>query len=453
MIRAKQVSCQEVVQAFLDRIAVIEPQLHATLHLPAEQALVRAREADAALARGENWGPLHGVPVSIKDELGTAGIPSSCGAPAWKDNIPAEDATAVNRAKQAGAIVLAKTNLPFLGAAYESKNVLRETKNPYDLSRTPGGSSGGEAALIAAGGSPLGIGNDQGGSIRVPSHYCGIAGLRPAHGRVSLAGNLPDADAPGPVWHATNGPMARYVEDLDLLFRLIAGPDVRDPFTLPLPLRDRRKVPLGELHVAWWTGDRQVEASAETCATVEQAAQAIERSGADVRRIDAPYDLMRAHEILLVTAAQDAVGQLSAVMKTFGAEDDELMIQAIEVIQKSLDGITASRSEALRSELPRLRRNVRAAVEGYDAVLCPVTRSPAAVRGTTFNRLVEQEYIFCQLMGLVWSLPAGSVRCGSSAVGLPIGVQIVGAPYREDIVLAVMAHLEKELGGWQRPPL
>jgi len=453
MIRTKQVSSEEVVQAFLDRIAAVEPKIQAVLHLAADQALARAREADAALGRGENGGPLHGVPISLKDELETAGIPCTCGAPAWKHNIPTADATVVMRLRRAGAIILAKTNMPFLGAAYESKNLFRETKNPYDLSRTPGGSSGGEAALIAAGGSPFGIGNDQGGSIRVPAHFCGIAGLRPAHGRVSLAGNIPESDGPGPVWHATNGPMARCVEDLGLLLPLMARPDVRDPFTLPLPQRDYRKVSFRELRVAWWTGDAKIEATTETSMTVEQAAKAMERSGACVQATDSPYDLMRAHEILLCTAAQGAATWLAEETKRLGAEEDALMIQATQSIQEALESFTRIEIESLQGEMPRLRRSVRAAIDGCDAILCPVTRSPAAFRGTTFKRLVEQEFVYCQLMGLVWSLPTGVIRCGTSPEGLPIGVQVVGAPLREDIVLAVMARLEHDFGGWQEPSL
>jgi amidase len=212
MIRTKQVSSAEVMQSFLDRIAVVDPKIKAVLYLNGKRALMRAREADVALAKGTIWGPLHGVPVSIKDNLDTVGIPTTCGVPLWRNRIATEDATVVRKVKVAGAIVLAKTNLPFCGGAYESQNLFCTTSNPYDSERTPGGSSGGEAALIASGGSPMGIGADTGGSIRVPSHFCGIAGLRPSHGRVSLTGFLPEQDGPGPVWYTTAGPMARYAE-------------------------------------------------------------------------------------------------------------------------------------------------------------------------------------------------------------------------------------------------
>ena len=155
-----------------------------------------ARAADDALAKGQIWGPLHGVPISIKDNLDVTDVPTTCGAPAWKHGRAREDATVVRKVRESGAIILAKTNVPFQCAGYEAFNVFCRTNNPYDLSRTSGGSSGGEAALIAYGGSPFGIGSDTGGSIRVPSHFCGIAGLRPAHGRVSLAGMVPQTGRP-----------------------------------------------------------------------------------------------------------------------------------------------------------------------------------------------------------------------------------------------------------------
>ena len=234
-IREKQISSQEVVEAYIQRIEAVNPQLNAVVQLTADSALTQAKQADGALAHGEITGPLHGVPITVKDSFDTKGIISTAGTKGRASYIPQQDATAVARMRAAGAIVLGKTNLPELSLAYESNNLIYgRTNNPYDLSRTPGGSSGGEAAIIAAGGSPLGLGTDAGGSIRVPAHFCGIAGLKPTSGRIPFTGLLPPAlGASARLRHV--GPMARYVEDLALTLPILAGVDWRDPATVPMP--------------------------------------------------------------------------------------------------------------------------------------------------------------------------------------------------------------------------
>ncbi|MFX0199042.1 MAG: amidase, partial [Candidatus Hodarchaeota archaeon] len=226
-MRNKEVSSEEVVKAHLERIEEVNPKLNAVVLLTAESALHQAREADAALARGEIKGPLHGVPVTIKDNIETAGVVSTSGTKGRSSFVPAHDATVAARMWAAGAIMLGKTNLPEFGLAFETDNlVYGRTNNPYDLSRTPGGSSGGEAAIIASGGSPLGLGNDMGGSIRLPSHFCGLAGIKPTTDRVPRTGHFPPPlTGLDPLWQA--GPMARRVEDLILTLPIIARVDWR----------------------------------------------------------------------------------------------------------------------------------------------------------------------------------------------------------------------------------
>src|SRR5437660_6870389 len=202
-IRDKRVSSQEVVEAYIHRIEAVNPQLNAVVQLTAETALTQARQADVALARGEITGPLHGVPITIKDSFDTRGVISTAGTKGRTSYVPQQDATAVARMRAAGAILLGKTNLPELSLAYESNNLIYgRTNNPYDLSRTPGGSSGGESAIIAAGGSPLGLGTDAAGSIRWPAHCCGIVGIKPTRGRVPMTGAFPPSvGATGALWH------------------------------------------------------------------------------------------------------------------------------------------------------------------------------------------------------------------------------------------------------------
>jgi amidase len=272
-IGTKQASAEEVVNACLERIAAVNPRLNAVVQVAADSARAQARTADVALARGEIRGPLHGVPVTIKDNLDVAGIICTGGTKGRASTVPAQDATIVARLRRAGAIVLGKTNLPEFAYAFESDNlVYGRTNNPYDLSRTPGGSSGGEAAIIAAGGSPLGIGNDAGGSIRLPSHFCGIAGIKPTTGRVPATGYfVPNGGVISPLWQ--NGPMSRYVEDLALTLPIIAGPDWRDPRVVPMPLGDPRAVDLKSLRVAFHTNDGIAPPTAETVG----GGQALER--------------------------------------------------------------------------------------------------------------------------------------------------------------------------------
>ena len=225
-IRTGDLSSEAVVRACLDRIEAVNGALNAVFQLQTEAALARAREADAALARGESWGALHGVPMTIKDSLDTAGVVTTGGTEGRADFVPDRDATVVARLRDQGAILIGKTNTPQLTLSFETENVVYGlTHNPYDLQRSPGGSSGGAAAIVAAGGSPFDIGSDYGGSIRLPSHFCGIAGIKPSAGRVPRTGHVfPFGGLQDPLQQI--GPLARSVDDLTLLLRLIAGPDL-----------------------------------------------------------------------------------------------------------------------------------------------------------------------------------------------------------------------------------
>ena len=268
-IRKKKVSSEEVVNAYLQRIEPVNPKLNAIVQLTADTALAQARAADAALAKGEVKGPLHGVPMTIKDLFETAGVICAAGTKGRATFVPTQDATAVARLRAAGAVLLGKTNVSELGLAPETDNlVYKWTDNPYDRSRTPGGSSGGEAAIIAAGGSPLGLGSDAGGSIRLPCHFCGIAGIKPTTGRVPRTGHVPPpGGALDTLWQV--GPMARFVEDLSLTLPLIAGVDGRDPGIIPMPLGNPEVVKLKSLRVAFYTDNGILSPTPETAAAVQ----------------------------------------------------------------------------------------------------------------------------------------------------------------------------------------
>ena len=457
MIRTKQVSSQEVVRAHLARIKEVDPKIHAVVYLAEQQALKSARKADSAIAKGEvDWHrqPLFGVPVSVKDNLETAGMPTTAGAPKLRDNIPKEDATVVRKMREAGAILLAKTNLPFLASAYETSNLVHgRTSNPYDLNRVPGGSSGGEGALIAAGGVPLGIGNDSSGSIRVPSHFCGVAGLCSSWGRVSTAGNVPLCQNNGPFFWS-NGPMARRVEDLALALSVIAGWDQRDPFTFPLPALQTESVVLKDLQIAYSTDTPDVHPVDSIQSTVAQAAQALAKCGSKVVRRRAPvYDREKAHDLIIALVADGVLTGNPKRQKEYGGEKDPLIQELVDQFPALLKTVPSDEVNRLKEQWPQVQRDLLTFMQDFDAILCPVCTDPAVKHGTTWACSFKGGFIFTQVLSLVGSLPKGVVRCGTSPEGLPIGVQVVGAPWRDDIVLTVLAYLEQEYGGWQQPPI
>ena len=455
-LRNKEISPVEVVNRFLQRIDEIDPHLNAVTYRPDKQALRQAQAAEKQILRGQvNWEqqPLRGLPVSIKDMFDVEGMPNTCGSPALKNNVAKTDATAVKKLRQAGAIFVARTNVPLEGGALETDNLLHgRTNNPYDKTRTPGGSSGGEAALIAAGGSPLGLGGDAGGSIVVPGHSCGIAGLVPGWGRVSTAGVIPFRPNTGPLYLGC-GPMARSVDDLTLMLPVISGEDHRDPFTFPLRRRDPESVEFENLKIAYCTEANGIDPTQQVKNVIKTAAGKVEETGADVVRKYPPY--FDAEEPMWVVGAFTlpiAPGALSAARKTVKTTEDPLIREGIQLAVDALDGRDLEILRAVRDSLPFIQQDVLEFMRKHDAILCPVCQVPAMKHGESWERIVKGDTFFSVFFGLIGNLPVGVVRCGTSPEGLPIGVQVVGAPYREDIVLAVMKFLENELGGWQ-PPL
>ena len=285
-IRAKQVSSREIVDACLERITAVNPELNAVVQLRADEARSEADGADATLARGEIRGPLHGVPMTIKDSFDTAGVITTYGTAGRASYVPEQDATVVSRLREAGAILIGKTNTPELTLSVETDNeVYGRTNNPYDLARTSGGSSGGAAAIVAAGGSPFDIGSDMAGSVRMPAHCCGIAGIKPTTGRVPRTGHmLPPGGVLGPLIQV--GPMARYVEDLALVLPLLPGVDWRDPAVVPMPMGAPDDVELDGLCIAVYTDNGIFSPTDAIADTVLQAAKLSPRQERQLRRQD-----------------------------------------------------------------------------------------------------------------------------------------------------------------------
>ena len=447
-IREKQISSEELVRACIRRIEEVNPKLNALVQLPAATALAQAREADRALAQGEIKGLLHGVPFTLKDAIETEGVICTAGTLGRAAYVPQEDASVVKRLRAAGGVLLGKTNCPELGWAWESDNlVYGRTNNPYDLLLSPGGSSGGESAIIAAGGSPLGLGSDAGGSVRFPAHCTGITAIKPTSGRVPRTGHFP---SPGgtldALWQI--GPLARSVEDLSTALPIIAGVDWRDPAIVPMPLGDATKVDLKALRVAFHT-DNGIEApDREIIETVETAARALEASVAAVEEARPP-GIEQTFEIYLGLFTADGGAGLEELLEMAGTKKVHPLMQRVLDLQRS-GAKSMAAFGALLAQWDAFRRSLLSFMEEFDVLLCPVCSFPGMVHGSTYDRLSAFSYTMTyNLTG--W--PAAVVRAGSSRNGLPIGVQIVARPWREDVALAVAATLEKTLGGYQPPPL
>ena len=449
-IRAKEVSSEEVVNVCLERIRAVNPQLNAVVQEAADTACEEAREADAAVARGDLKGPLHGVPMTIKDTLDTAGVVSTAGTQGRASFVPAEDSTAVARMRSAGAILLGKTNVPELALAPETDNlVYGRTNNPYDLSRSPGGSSGGEASIISAGGSPLGLGSDCGGSIRAPAHFCGLAGIKPTTGRVSRAGHFPPvAGVMNRLWQV--GPIARFVEDLTLALPVIAGVDWRDPVLVPMALGDPEMVALKTLRIAFYTDNGILSPTPETAEVVKNTVELLSEVVMSVDE-DRPEGIEQTYDIWWGLSSADSGAGVETILKIAGTTEPHRFLKRFQEVQHATQAMTPADFGALVSKWDMFCSTMIHFMKEYDVIICPVVAYPAEPHGFILEKDKDLGFSYCFTYNLTgW--PAAVVRGGTSPEGLPIGVQVVAHPWREDVALAVARHIEIALGGWQPPP-
>ena len=443
-IRAKQISSEEAVEACLARIEAVNPKINGVVKI-AEGALARARKADAALARGEVEGPLHGVPMTIKDSLDTAGVVTTGGTKGRAAFVPKADATVVARLRGAGAILLGKTNTPELTLSFETNNLIYgRTSNPYDLSRTPGGSSGGAAATIAAGGSPFDIGSDYGGSIRLPAHFCGIAGIKPSAGRVPRTGHIYPFGGLLDSFQQI-GPLARTVDDLALILPLIAGPDGIDPAIVPMPLGDPQDVDLGKLRISFHTDNGIVSPTPETAAAVNAAAGALSGEAAAVDEARPP-GIEQSFELALALFFADGGAAARRLLKEAGT-----MEHTLQPFTDSKALSAAELDEAV-TKWYAFRSTMHSFFEKYDVILCPVNAFPAMTHGSVSAAEALPAFSYTMTYN-VTGWPGVVVRAGTSPEGLPIGVQVVAHPAREDVALAVARHVEASLGGFKPPGL
>jgi Asp-tRNA(Asn)/Glu-tRNA(Gln) amidotransferase A subunit family amidase len=455
-IRKKKISPVELVEAHLAQIEKLNPRLNAFVQVDAERARRSAHDAGIAVIQEKTLGPLHGVPISIKSSFEVAGMRCESGTRLRAGFVSARDAPLVARLRAAGAIVLGVTNTPELLMAWETDNLLYgRTNSPWDLERTPGGSSGGEAAAIAAGMSAGGVGSDGGGSLRVPAHFSGICGLKPTPGRIPATGHFPASAGPFALIGVV-GPMARTVADLKVLFEIMQGPDVGDTCAAPVPVRWPHTDEVTRLRIGYFEDDGRTPVTAETRAAVRTAAEALRGAGFQVEPFR-PEGLEEArrlwHKFFVV-----AGGMLLRPM--FKGREADLS----PILKQFLEWSAAEPAHTGRTLLDAwirrdaARTKVFAQMEEHPILLCPAAAIPAfrhgerswQVEGKTVHYLDAWSYTeFFNLLGN----PAVVVPVASSPEGLPVGVQIVGRPWEEEQVLSVASTLEKQCGAWRIPPI
>ena len=451
-IRAKQVSAREVMTAHLSRIERLNPKVNAIVTLVADRAMADAARADEALARGDKPGPLHGLPVAHKDLVDTAGIRTTRGSPFFRDHVPTHDALIVTRIREAGAVTLGKTNTPELGAGSQTFNtIFGATKNPYDVTRTCGGSSGGAAVSLACGMLPIADGSDTGGSLRNPAAFCNVVGFRPSPGRVPA-----ESGSWSPL--SVSGPMARTVADVALFLSAIAGPDSRSPLALP-DAGAKFREPLGRdfkgVRIGWWKGLGGMPVEADVVRIVNANRSVFESLGCHVEESEPDFSgVAEAFPILRYAASYPQYSELAQQHADWLKDTIRFEIAQAERLTAADVGRAAARQAQMYLQ-------AREFFSRYDYFVLPVTQVvpfdvnvpyPTEVAGTRLATYIDwmRTCWYITFMGT----PAISVPAGFTESGLPVGLQIVG-PHRSDWSVLQLAHaFEQATGhGKRRPPV
>jgi amidase len=454
LIRAKKVSASEAVEAYIARQLAVNDKLNAVVMNSYARARAEAKQLDAKAAKGEFVGLLHGVPMTIKDSLDTEGVISTGATYGRQQYVPKQDATVVARVRKAGAILLGKTNTPeftlggLAGINAASNLLYGSSHNPYDLTRTTSGSSGGAGAIVAAGGAAFDIGSDWGGSIRGPAHNNGIAGIKPTSVRVPRTGHIVDYGGIFDLWQQL-GPLCRRVEDVALITPIIAGPDFHDASCAPVPWADPAKVELKKLRVAFFPTNGVTETDDDTKNTVKAAAKWMSEVAMSVKE-DLPKEILSdLYDARNKLTNADGWAFYRRLANKWGTHN---FSPAVTERMKSLTPLSSAETVEAWEQADNAKSRMLEWMKSYDVLLCPVGGKPAEV--------IDREKQPAPGAGN-WSYtgafnstgwPVVVVRCGSSADGkLPIGVQVVAAPWREDITLAVASYLESRSGGWKKP--
>jgi Asp-tRNA(Asn)/Glu-tRNA(Gln) amidotransferase A subunit family amidase len=458
-VNERRASATEVVSAFLDRVQDVNPRVNAVVTLTAEQALRDARMIDEKVQAGLGGGPLAGVPFTVKDLVAVAGVRATAGSLLLEDWVPGATAPAIRRLQQAGAIFIGKSNCPEFGLDLHTTNrVFGDTWNPWNLSYTSGGSSGGDSAAVAAGCVAFGIGTDYGGSIRWPAQCTGLTSLRPTPGRVPATGQLPYTSSrvlPPPNSMSLQAqlqviaPIVRYVEDLGVMLEVMSGPDGRDAFAVPVALPNWKSVALGQLRCAWFETEGTFPVRADVASTVAAAARCLE--GLGIKTVhERPPGLDSAEAISRAFRAADGMPDHSALAR--GRE--ELLTGYVRDWFATMRQASVEEYRRLAAARDELRSQVLEFMQDWPILLLPVASLPAFQAPPKESYTVEgieiprQQIITCCRVISLLGLPVVVVPFGTSEEGLPINVQIVGQPFAEQTILAVATALQAAFGLW-----
>jgi Asp-tRNA(Asn)/Glu-tRNA(Gln) amidotransferase A subunit family amidase len=453
--RRRQISPVELIAAHLERIAQIQPQFNPFVHIDAESARARAREAEARFARAETLRPLEGIPVTVKSSLDVAGWPCPAGSLLRKDYIPVANATLVSRLEDAGAILLGNTNTPEFLMAYETDNrVTGKTSNPWNPTYSAGGSSGGEAAAIASGCSMGGVGSDGGGSIRTPAHFSGICGLKPTPGRIPSTGHFPPG-AGAFAWMGVVGPMARTVADLRTLFEIMSGPDPGDALSAAAPIREIIPVDLRGLRIGILENSELGRPTPETLSTLRRAAQLL----CDLNHRVEPFKLEKLDQALELWWFFFGPVIADLFRQSTSGKESQLSPMFLEYLEAAQlePKVTLDSFQKACVDRDLVRAALLRQLPDVPVLLSAVSTAPAFRHGAGNYRHGDPHNYrgtmrFCQWLNLA-GFPGLSLPMGQSPEGLPIDIQLIARPYEEELLLAVAEQLEHARGPWQSPPL
>lgn len=453
MLRAREISVTELAEAHIAQIERLNPRLNAFADFEPGRVRAQARALDAVAA--DLRGPLHGLPVTVKSSIATADYKCEIGSLNHKDEIPSEDAVVVGRLRAAGALILGTTNCPEFLMAYETANLLYgQTRNPWDLERTPGGSSGGESAAIAAGMSAAGLGSDSGGSVRVPAHFAGICSLKPTPGRFPGRGHMPPCVGPFSTLGAI-GPMARTIADVALMFRTLGGQDHADPASPPLTHRDLSDAELRTNRIGFFEDDGLIPVTAETRSAVRAAAAALREAGFCVEPFR-PATLQPLRKLWWTFFVQCGAMFYEPEVRVGREKLSPIFREFLSIAEQS-GPLTATELLNAWAEMDLLRAKTLEEMRDYPVLLCPVASLPAWKHGERHWTIDGQtvEYLdavrYTQWFNTLGA-PAAVVPVGSSPEGMPIGVQVAARPFEDEVVLGV-ASLVDEAFGYRAPPI
>jgi amidase len=467
MLRSRDIGCVELLDHHLSRVERFNPALNAIIWMDGERARARAREADAAFARGEIWGPLHGLPMTIKESFDLVGAPTTWGIPAMRQNIARSNAVATQRLIDAGAVIFGKTNVPLLLADWQSFNeIYGTTNNPWDLGKTPGGSSGGSAAALATGMAALELGSDIGASIRNPAHYCGVMGHKPTWGIVPLRGHT-TTGAMAMADISVAGPLARSVEDLALALATLAGPDELDEPGWRLILPKPKKTKLADYRIAVLVEDPNCAVDSEYAGRLVELGRTLAKVGAKVSFEARPaFDTAHAHRLYIKLLrsltmsriAPEAFAEWQRKAAALSPDDDSYkarVARAATILHR--DWLAAHEERA------KLRWAWHAFFKDWDVLLTPVAAGPAWPHDQKGDRLdrkimvngrledTNDQLFWAGISGVVL-LPSTVTPLGLNKAGLPLGVQVIG-DHLQDLTTIDMARLiGEQIGGFAPPP-